>query len=77
MAAAFLPSLAEEDQNLGSLIRISEQLLKYYREGVSWETNMVAFDGEGHDAQAQAEHQAMLAADPGPQPDDDAFPQGY
>jgi len=30
--------LKEEDRNLGALIRIAEQLLKYYREGVSWET---------------------------------------
>ena len=38
VAAAFLPMLKEEDRNLGALIRIAEQLLKYYREGVSWET---------------------------------------
>ena len=54
VAANFLPMLAEEDRNLGSLIRISEQLLKYYREGVSWTTNPPEMGDEP--AQAQYEN---------------------
>jgi len=80
VAAVFLPMLAEEDRNLGSLIRISEQLMKYYREGVAWDTAPV---------QAPVQTQLPVAAgagyenpneygDPGPQPGDPGqFPEGY
>ena len=76
VAAAFLPSLAEEDQNLGSLIRISEQLLKYYREGVSWETAPppVATHESVHAGNEPSPDPGREQGDPGP---GDGFPEGY
>jgi hypothetical protein len=86
VAAVFLPMLNPEDQNLGSLIRISEQLLKYYREGVSWETNPPPVPAQV--PQPQADGRAGYEnpneyPDPGPEPGDPGpvpvgeFPQGY
>lgn len=87
VAASFLPMLAEEDRNLGSLIRISEQLLKYYREGVSWETNPIGPDG-GPQQQGQQQMPVGNPAgyenpneygDPGREQGDPRgeFPEGY
>jgi len=85
VAAAFLPQLNPEDQNLGSLIRISEQLLKYYREGVSWETAPPAVPAQAPQQdgnRAGYEHPGEYAdpgreqGDPGPVPVGD-FPDGY
>lgn len=38
VAVLLLPMLREEDRNLASLVRISEQLVKYYDAGVQWQT---------------------------------------
>jgi len=88
VAAAFLPMLAEEDRNLGSLIRISEQLLKYYREGVSWETyppqvpaqapDPAEFPSQGYPANPG--HRDPEGGDPGREQGDPGpgqFPEGY
>ena len=37
VAAGLLPMLSPEDHNLASLIRISEQLVAYFRDGVQWQ----------------------------------------
>jgi hypothetical protein len=63
VAAAMLPLLAPENHNLASLIRISEQLVKYYDEGVPWQTNPIS-PGEAHDAQAQQQYQQAQQAQP-------------
>jgi hypothetical protein len=47
---AFMPP---EDQTLASLIRISEQLVKYYDEGVQWQTNPIAPPVQQPQAQPQ------------------------
>jgi len=90
VAAAFIPMLDENDRNLGSLIRISEQLLRYYREGVSWETNPIGPDGQPQQPQMQGQQQLPVGApatgyenpneygDPGrEQGDPGEFPAGY
>ena len=73
VAASFLPMLAEEDRNLGSLIRISEQLLKYYREGVSWETAPPEMPPATHESVHAGNEPAV---DPGRE-QGDPFPEGY
>jgi hypothetical protein len=41
VAAAMLPLLSPENHNLAALIRISEQLVQYYDNGVQWQTEPV------------------------------------
>jgi len=89
VAAAFIPMLDENDRNLGSLIRISEQLLRYYKEGVSWQTNPIGPDGNPQQPQQQGQQQLPVGApasyenpneygDPGrEQGDPGEFPAGY
>lgn len=41
VAVGLLAYLEPQDQNLASLVRISEQLVQYYDNGVQWQTNPV------------------------------------
>lgn len=77
VAVQLLSFLDKEEQNLASLVRISEQLVHYYAEGVVW-TVPPGYDGEAQDAQAQQQHQQQVHRDPtdgyplSPPPSDDA-----
>jgi hypothetical protein len=85
VAAVFLPMLTPEDQNLGSLIRIAEQLLKYYREGVSWETFPPEVPAQvpgqnapqSYDGGYDGGDPGREAGDPGYQPVPGELPAGY
>jgi len=86
VAVQLLAYLVPDERNLASLVRISEQLVKYYDEGVQWTTPPVqqpqaqqqhqGFDGEAHDAQQQAAvHAPQQAAQYYGEPDpDDGIP---
>lgn len=67
VSVALLPLLQPEDQNLASLVRISEQLVKYFRDGVNWQTAPI------QQPQAQPQAQPQQA----PQPGEDASQYGY
>ena len=80
VAVQLLAYLTPDAQNLASLVAISEQLVKYYDNGVQWTTPPIqqpqsqaqqqhqGFDGEAHDAQQQAAAQGYE------QPGDDGIP---
>jgi hypothetical protein len=64
VAADLLPMLGQEDQNLASLVRISEQLVQYFRDGVQWNVPSAGDGVEPVQAQAQGEQAPVY-------PDDD------
>jgi len=68
VAAAFLPLLQPDDQNLASLIRISEQLVQYFDHGVNWNVAPVQQPVQAQAVQQpqQAQYQPPAQQDPGP-----------
>jgi hypothetical protein len=72
VAAEFLQHLDPADRTLASVVRISEQLVGYFRDGVQWQVPSVQqpvqqqpqqqFQGEAHDAQAQQAYQQHAQA---------------
>jgi hypothetical protein len=74
VAVELLVHLDPSERNLASLVRISEQLVKYYDEGVQWTTPPV----QAPQPQAQQQHQgpppAEYAPGYGDEPGDDGIP---
>jgi hypothetical protein len=79
VVAAFLPLLQPEDQNLASLIRISEQLVQYFDNGVNWQVPPVQPNPHPHNPSnpgypATQEQQPVNPEAYGPPPTDDDIP---
>lgn len=74
VAAMMMSSLDKEDQNLASLLRISEQLVHYYVNGVQWQVPPPVPSPTPVGQTDLTPEVDLYAGDPGPQgipPDDD------